>query len=396
MMQQHGRTHSLRQRRQGERARRLLRAGVWCSGAIGIVALIGIVAMSMMRGRISPPMPTDSLSVVDVDESIAPAAADRPVYLHSVIAGGAYTGDELQAAIVSDAVVAAHHAGVNLKAVRPAVTTQPRLVYMSYRKGDDVFWTKHRVRLPAGEAVLTDGVHDIRARCGNAISDVAQQPTSDEEPAASEFDSTAPPPAPSGGTAASSVAGAAGTASPDGIGGGAAAAGLTPQASLMAGSTPMAPGGSGISGGGPGPWMTAGPLFGDGGSDDTPDDNPDSQPESDPVSEPDDDPDSGDDDDPDSGDDDDPDSGDDNDPKDGDGFIPPGLIDDLVPPGEDTPPDQPGPDWDPPPGNDPPTGGEPNDPPPGTEVKSIPEPSMVLLVGAGGAAALLRRWRRRR
>jgi hypothetical protein len=59
---------------------------------------------------------------------------------------------------------------------------------MSYRVGDRVYWTKEKVTLPQGEALLTDGRSLIRARCGNCISDTPQGPTSDAEPDAVEFD----------------------------------------------------------------------------------------------------------------------------------------------------------------------------------------------------------------
>src|SRR5262249_43345252 len=47
---------------------------------------------------------------------------------------------------------------------------RPTLMYASYRIGDDIYWTKHKLRLPEGEMVLTDGVNTIRARCGNMLA----------------------------------------------------------------------------------------------------------------------------------------------------------------------------------------------------------------------------------
>ena len=66
---------------------------------------------------------------------------------------------------------------------------------MSYRIGNQVFWTKRKVALRAGEAILTDGRSKIRARCGNCISDTPMQPTLQaEEPLPSEFDRGIVPP----------------------------------------------------------------------------------------------------------------------------------------------------------------------------------------------------------
>ena len=62
------------------------------------------------------------------------------------------------------------------------------MAYVSYRIGDRVFWTRKPVRIPAGETLLTDGETEIRARCGNAVSDLAREPVSDVEPMAAELD----------------------------------------------------------------------------------------------------------------------------------------------------------------------------------------------------------------
>jgi hypothetical protein len=103
-------------------------------------------------------------------------------YRYSVIPGGAYSSDELRDALAADAIAADHHRGVVLDLVRVEQTTVPRLVYVSYRIGDEIAWTKHPVLLPAGERILSDGVSEIRARCGNGVSDEPRQPTSDQEP----------------------------------------------------------------------------------------------------------------------------------------------------------------------------------------------------------------------
>ena len=59
---------------------------------------------------------------------------------------------------------------------------------MSYRIGDTIYWTKKPLRLRRGEAILTDGVTEIRARCGNCLSLEPLLPTSDEEPEPYEFE----------------------------------------------------------------------------------------------------------------------------------------------------------------------------------------------------------------
>jgi hypothetical protein len=107
--------------------------------------------------------------------------------------GGVYSRDDVAAVVREDAVVAAHYRDVDRERLRPAVISEPRDVYVSYRVGHRVFWTSHTVRLAAGETVLTDGINQIRARCGNRISAVPRQPVSGVEPFVAEFDESRDP-----------------------------------------------------------------------------------------------------------------------------------------------------------------------------------------------------------
>ena len=115
-------------------------------------------------------------------------ASARPVFRHSVIPGGVYTPAELKNALARDAVAASHYPSLQPEAVRAAVVTQDRFAYVSYRKDDRIYWTRNKVRLSAGETILTDGANEIRARCGNCISDTAMLPVADVEPDAAELD----------------------------------------------------------------------------------------------------------------------------------------------------------------------------------------------------------------
>jgi hypothetical protein len=99
-----------------------------------------------------------------------------------VIAGGAYSGGELDAAVHRDAVVAAHYADFDRANVRTERGGDSTPVYVSYRRGDHVYWTRHRVRLAKGELLLTDGTNVARARCGNRISFTPKRPIEAESP----------------------------------------------------------------------------------------------------------------------------------------------------------------------------------------------------------------------
>ena len=151
------------------------------------LALPGDLAPSgLMRRLIPEPAP------VQIREKPEAPSGPRLVFRHSVIPGGVHTAGELQAAIDTDPVVAIHHARVTPTAMRPTTLASDRFVYMSYRKGDQVFWTKKRVLLRKGEAVLSDGEHSIRARCGNGMSFDPLLPTEEDGPDPEEFEQVVP------------------------------------------------------------------------------------------------------------------------------------------------------------------------------------------------------------
>jgi len=145
-----------------------------------------------------PAGPTDADSVPEFAAALPP----RPVYKYSVVNGGAYTGGELAHAIDRDPVVASHYRPVDVRQVRTKVVAADQLAYMSYRRGDQIFWTRHKVRLRQGETILTDGQTQIRARCGNCISLAPMLPVAEDEPDMVEFealmsDPSVLPPSPS-------------------------------------------------------------------------------------------------------------------------------------------------------------------------------------------------------
>jgi hypothetical protein len=133
---------------------------------------------------------------LDGDAVALPAGAfenGRPNYRYSVVRGGTYTPDEVEGVIDVDAVVAAHYAGVNPDDLRVEYLSAPISAHVSYRIGDDIYWTRRPVSLPAGERVLTDGKVMIRARCGNMVSMEPMLPVAEEEPPVAEFDAIGEP-----------------------------------------------------------------------------------------------------------------------------------------------------------------------------------------------------------
>ena len=111
-----------------------------------------------------------------------PASArrsQRPVYPYSVIPGGAYNAQELRGRLKADGVAARHYQSFDLTHLKITKANSNAAVYLSYRKGKSIFWTRKAIHLYAGEVLLTDGKFYARARCGNRISTVPQQPVAD-------------------------------------------------------------------------------------------------------------------------------------------------------------------------------------------------------------------------
>lgn len=167
------------------RRRRRLRLALGCLG-LGFFTVIGAAAWKAWpdRAQILATVSQSFRTPVPARvESADAAVSPRPVYRHSILPGGAYSQKEVVAAVRRDAVVAAHYKAIDVERVRPVTVTAARAVYVSYRRGNEVFWTKRPVQLTPGETLLTDGTSEIRARCGNRVSDHARQPVAADEPA---------------------------------------------------------------------------------------------------------------------------------------------------------------------------------------------------------------------
>jgi hypothetical protein len=112
----------------------------------------------------------------------------RPVYPYSVVPGGIRDAHELKLASERDPVVASHYRGFDYDHARVVRLVLARTVYVSYRIGNKVYWTRHRVKLKKGETVITDGRMTARMRCGNRVEEVPQQATSNAEPPVEKFE----------------------------------------------------------------------------------------------------------------------------------------------------------------------------------------------------------------
>lgn len=109
-------------------------------------------------------------------------ASGAPTGLYSVIPGGVHSEKQLAEVLAHNPIIAKHYANFDLQKLRFVRLNHGREAYVSYRLGNMIFWTNHKIALFAGETLLTDGVHYARARCGNRVSEVPKQPTSSFQP----------------------------------------------------------------------------------------------------------------------------------------------------------------------------------------------------------------------
>ena len=87
-----------------------------------------------------------------------------------------------------DPIVASHYADFNLAKAHINLVDRDRMVYVSYRRGSNVLWTRHTLRLFKGETLVSDGKHEARTRCGNRVPETLSAPVAYEEPRPEEFE----------------------------------------------------------------------------------------------------------------------------------------------------------------------------------------------------------------
>ncbi len=133
--------------------------------------------------------PSQNLALLAAKSVAGPIAMPRRiVYPYSVIPGGIRTPDDLRQLSEHDPVIERHYTGFDFRNARIVELDQPKLVYLSYRIGDKVFWTTKRISLRKGEKLITDGNMTARTRCANRVSESAQKGASPEEPPAAKFE----------------------------------------------------------------------------------------------------------------------------------------------------------------------------------------------------------------
>ena len=152
------------------------------------VSVVVVMAMQFGLRHVVSQQDTDLAGVLPTEDVAVTETAARRIYPYSIVAGGVQSSTEVARAMADDVTVAAHYAGLEPSRLRVEHVAGPERAYVSYRIGDRVYWTRHAITLQGGEAILTDGVAKLRARCGNRLSDVPQQPVSPDEPDEAAFE----------------------------------------------------------------------------------------------------------------------------------------------------------------------------------------------------------------
>jgi hypothetical protein len=117
----------------------------------------------------------------------------RKVYKYSVVPGGVESPEELAEARRTDPVVAANFADFGNHTTITHLK-EDMFVYVAYRVGDKVYYTKKKHKVCKGEEVITDGKNYARTRCANRMTKVFKAPgIVFNEPKPPELDLIEPP-----------------------------------------------------------------------------------------------------------------------------------------------------------------------------------------------------------
>lgn len=175
-------------------SRRILLGVITCAVAFGMFATISWVDPTWASGTAAQSAWQRAVAF-GKKEGGRPGATkeERRIYPYSIVAGGMHNKREMERALKDDPVVAAHYASFNVAKFHVVKLQHPEYAYVSFRVGDNVYWTNHKMKLRRGEKLITDGSHFGRTRCGNRVSQTPRLPTYIHEPTAKEMNTAARP-----------------------------------------------------------------------------------------------------------------------------------------------------------------------------------------------------------
>lgn len=174
----HGWRHAL-----SRPARRWLRRNRWTiTGAlVGLTALL----LPFCLAFVHPPGWKSRVALADAPvkylTTMVLHKVNRKVYPYSIVPGGADSVLEAKQAM-SNPLLREQYAEFDLSRLREETLKTNLTGYVSYRWGDEIYWTAKMLTLRAGEKVFTDGVHIARGRCLNCYSTRKMGPTRTKEP----------------------------------------------------------------------------------------------------------------------------------------------------------------------------------------------------------------------
>jgi hypothetical protein len=180
--------------RRNRRIRRALAVVVIAAFTVG-ASLVALQYLSPSLFRVQSATPTVNQAelsrsrAVPLNQILSHAEPARPVYPYSVVPGGVEDAKELKWVAEHDPVVAAHYAGFDYARAQVVRLTLARTVYVSYRIGNKIYWTRRRLTLKKGEKLITDGRMTARTRCANRVEEAPQQQAAAPvEPPVEKFD----------------------------------------------------------------------------------------------------------------------------------------------------------------------------------------------------------------
>jgi hypothetical protein len=91
-----------------------------------------------------------------------------------------------------DPVVSRHFRGFDYQRAHLVRVSAEKAMFVSYRIGDRVYWTRRKVSLHPGETLITDGTIVARTRCGNRLAEIPLEPGSPLEPLPDELEGAIP------------------------------------------------------------------------------------------------------------------------------------------------------------------------------------------------------------
>ena len=182
-----------RRRTHRHRRNRIIRR--WCAvlvlsffAATASTIALRYFSPSLFRAQRFAPPAIERVGSPILDQVLSQARPTRPVYPYSVVPGGIQDVKELKWFAEHDPIVGAHYAGFDYAHAQVVRLTLARTVYVSYRIGNNIYWTRRRIALKKGETLITDGRMTARTRCGNRVEETPQQAAAPVEPPSQKFD----------------------------------------------------------------------------------------------------------------------------------------------------------------------------------------------------------------